>query len=343
MSIASRAPKLIVIVGPTASGKSDAAVEIAKKYNGEVISADSRQIYRGMDIGTGKVQLSKATYNKQLTTNNHQPATSHQQPITSYYKGIPHHLLNVASPKRTFTVARYRTLAERALKDIIRRGKTPIIAGGTGFYIDALLYDTAIPNVKPNRLLRARFEKKTTEELFRILKTRDPRRARTIDRHNTRRLIRALEIIETTNAPVPAPPASRRHTHSNILQNVEMSRKDVLILGIAPPNDILRKNITTRLHARMRQGMVREVRQLHKEGVSWKRLHDLGLEYRAVADYLQHRITKKELVTRLEKEIWRYAKRQMTWWRRNKDIQWVKNNKEAHAIIEVFLHNKKRP
>ncbi len=172
-------------------------MRLARRFGGEVVSADSRQVYRGLDIGTGKVPRDRIT-----TTNG-----LYDEGKSFYrYKGVRHHLIDVASPRRTFTAARYRTLARRAIADIIRRGKLPILCGGTGFYIDAVLHNKLIPHVPPQPELRRELEKLPTAELFAKLQALDPVRAAAVDDHNRRRLIRALEIIETTGAPVPTLP-----------------------------------------------------------------------------------------------------------------------------------------
>ena len=195
---------IIVVVGPTASGKSDLAVYLAKKFNGEVISADSRQVYKGMDIGTGKVPLSKSTHTQTLSS----PAPLTQRgvrgvKISGYYGGIAHYLIDVAHPARRFTAGQYKKLGQAAIKKIQNKNKIPIICGGTGFYIRMLIDDLQVPAVKPDLKLRTKLEKKTTEELFVELKKLDPRRAADIDRHNPRRLVRALEIVLKTGRPVP--------------------------------------------------------------------------------------------------------------------------------------------
>ncbi|MDP2629917.1 MAG: tRNA (adenosine(37)-N6)-dimethylallyltransferase MiaA, partial [Candidatus Uhrbacteria bacterium] len=240
-------PKIIVLVGPTASGKSDLAVRLAKKYGGEVISADSRQVYRGLDIGTGKITKKEM-------------------------RGIRHHLLDVASAKRVFTVENFQKLGAHEITDIGKRGKLPMICGGTGFYISALVDGLVLPEVSPNFSLRKKLAKKSTEQLFALLKKLDPRRARTIDHRNPRRLIRAIEIA-TALGKVPR--VSRRQAY------------DPLFIGISVSKEELRGRIHKRLLARMGQGMVTEAKQLHQKGVSWKRMEEFGLEYRYLARYLQ--------------------------------------------------------
>lgn len=268
-------PHLTIIVGPTATGKSDYAVELAKKIHGEIISADSRQVYKGLDIGAGKI-------------------------TTKEMKGIPHHLLDVASPKRVFTVSQYKKQAEAAIKKILKKGKTPIIVGGTGFYIDAAL-GLELPEVGPNHTLRTKLAKKTTEELFAVLEKKDVERAATIDRHNKVRLIRALEIVEALGK-VPVQKRSSPY-------KVEWIYLDF-------PNEVLKKRIHDRLIKRIRRGMVSEVENLRKAGVSFKRLEALGLEYRYIALYLQKKLSKQEMLGELEKAIWQYAKRQRTWFKK---------------------------
>src|SRR3989344_6085432 len=206
----SKLQKNIAIVGPTASGKSELAVKIAKRFNGEIISADSRQVYRGLDIGTGKVPNDFSNYPR-ISSNASRITTSRirgkfdiiRGKFEKYvYKGVPHYCIDFVSPKKVFTVADFKKCAEAAIKDITNRGKIPILCGGTGFYIDSVLYNLPIPNVPPNQKLRKQLSKKSAEELFKILKKMDPKRAKTIDPHNPRRLIRAIEIVKTTGKPV---------------------------------------------------------------------------------------------------------------------------------------------
>jgi tRNA dimethylallyltransferase len=294
-------PKIIVILGPTASGKSDLAVEVAIKINGEIISADSRQVYKGMDIGSGKITKKEM-------------------------KGVPHYLLDVISPMspRPFTVARYQQLAKIAIKKIIAKGKVPIICGGTGFYIDSLIYDYEFPQIPPNAKIRNRLEKESAAELFKRLKKLDPGRAKNIDRFNKRRLIRALEIIISTKKPVSPLKKS--------------SPYDVIKIGVARNRDELKKLISKRLKKRLKAGMAAEIKNLRRQGVSWQKLDDFGLEYRFVSRYLRGLIPKEKMLSQLEKEIIAYAKRQMTWFKRDPEIFWIKNQKSVLLKIENFIH-----
>ena len=301
-------PKIVVIIGPTSSGKSDLAVRIAKRFKGEVISADSRQVYKWMDIGTGKVTKKEM-------------------------KGVPHHLLDVVSPKETFTVARYKKLAEKAIQEITAKNKLPIICGGTGFYIDSLLYNWKIPMVPPQLELRKSLTKKSAAELFKMLSGLDPERAKTIDIQNKIRLVRALEIVMTTGSPTPK---------FQLFDN-KNSDYDFLKIGIKTPEEELKKRINKRLMKRLKQGMIKEVERLHKQGVSWERLDSFGLEYRYISRYLQGLINYKKLVETVEKENRRYAKRQMTWFKRDKNTIWIDGPQKAFSIVRGFLGRGVRP
>ncbi len=286
-------PKIYVIVGPTASGKTAYSIKLAKKVNGEIISADSRQVYKGLDIGSGKVTKKEMA-------------------------GIPHHLLDVVSPKKVFTVALYKKLADKKIKEIIARGKTPIIVGGTGFYIQAVVDNLILPEVPPNKKLRANLEAKPPSGLFAMLKKLDPIRAQEIDSKNPRRLIRAIEIARALGKV----PALRSRTSGSLEVRLPDAGYDFEIIGIKMEQEKLNKKIYQRLGERLRKGMVAEVRKLHEGGVSWKRLEELGLEYRYVALFLQNKITKPEMVEQLYRQIIKYSKRQLTWFKRDKRIIW---------------------
>jgi tRNA dimethylallyltransferase len=297
--------KVIAVVGPTASGKSDVAILLAKALNGEVISADSRQVYRSMDIGTGKVLRDK------------------RRKTDFYSEGIRHHMLDVASPKRQYTVVQWKRAAQRALTAIAKRGNVPIVCGGTGLYIDTLMYDLKFPAVQPDKRLRSKLGGHTLEYLFAKLTALDPVRAATIDRSNNRRLIRALEIVLQTGKPVPHFLRSDSPYH-------------VLWIGIIQPKEVLRSRIEQRLHARFAGGMINEVRRLQKSGVSWNKLESFGLEYRWIARYLRQACTLEEMKSALLRDSLQYAKRQMTWWHKNQAINWIPAAK-ADALARAFL------
>ncbi len=291
---------MIVILGPTASGKSDLAVEIALLFNGEVVSADSRQVYRGLNIGSGKITKTEM-------------------------RGVKHHLLDVANPKRQFSVVQYRRLALLAITDILSRGKTPILCGGTGFYIQSIVTGMTIPEVPPNKQLRKKLASKNAAELFAMLQKLDQRRASEIDAKNPVRLVRAIEIaIELGSVP-----------------NLEarLPSWDILQIGISIQRETLREKITKRLIGRMKKGMLAEGKRLHAEGLSWKRMRALGLEYRAMANMLTGTITRAEMMEKLTIEICQYAKRQMTWFKRDKNIKWfvLGEQSKIFATVRKFL------
>lgn len=297
--------KLIVILGPTASGKTNLSIKLAKKFNGEIISADSRQVYKSLDIGSGKITKKEM-------------------------KGIPHHLLDVASPKRKFTVAKYQKLALKKIKEIHKRNKIPFLVGGTGFYIQSVVENTKFPEVKPNLKLRKNLQKKSNEELFSILKKLDPKRAKTIDQKNPHRIIRAIEIVKSTGKPVPT------LQHSLPAREIGAKYWNILLIGLKKSKEELKKNVKNRLEKRLKKGMVAEVKKLHSGGLSFKRLEELGLEYRFVAQYLQNKLTFDEMKEKLRVEIEQFAKRQMTWFKKDEKIHWVENYREAENLIKKF-------
>ena len=329
-------PQVIVIVGPTASGKSNLGILLARKFNGEIISADSRQVYKGMDIGTGKVPKDK---NQRLYLSHDRSINTTFKNRTNKYfsEGIRHYLLDIASPKQNFTVDRYKKLGEKAIQTILNKNKIPIIVGGTGFYIDALVRNLNLPEVPPNKKLRKELEKKTVEELFAKLKKLDPTRAKTIDSHNKRRLIRALEIISAIGTPIPV--LNTKYEKLN-------SKYSLLWLGVKWPQKKLAERIKLRLDSRLEDGMIKEVQKLIKSGAGYHRLFNFGLEYRQISLWLK--ITKPKLQTpkefkkteyyqKLLREIIKYSKRQMTWFKRNKEINWVSNQTEANSLAKRFL------
>ena len=295
--------KIVVIVGPNASGKSEFGVKLAKKLNGEIISADSRQVYKGLNIGSGKITKKEM-------------------------RGIPHHCLNIADPKKQFTALDFKKCAERAISNILSRGKTPIMVGGTGFYIDAALGRAKLGEAPPNPKLRKKLAKKSTAELLKMLKKLDPKRAKTVEQKNPRRLIRAIEIAPAKQkrrgidfagfaSTQPRGPLGGR-------EESKINKMAIMWLGIRRQPEELKKRIRARLLRRL-PGIIREVKKLHNGGLSWKRLYDLGLEYRYVSLYLRYKLSHPQLTQQLTSQIWHYAKRQMTWFKKNKEIKWIKN------------------
>jgi tRNA dimethylallyltransferase len=256
-------------------------------------------VYKGLNLGTGKITKREMC-------------------------AVSHHLLDILSPKKVFSVSDYQKKARGALEEIVSRGKVPIVVGGTGFYIDALVYATTLPEVPPNPALRKKLSEKNADELFLELTQRDRQRGNTIDPSNKVRLIRALEIIEALGK---VPHVKKKSPYN------------VLWIGLMIPEEKLKVRIEKRLIERIKKGMVDEVRELHASGLSWKRLEQLGLEYRFVSRFLRGKLTKKEMITELNTAIWQYAKRQKTWFAKNKKINWFPPSqvKKIEAAVKKFL------
>lgn len=269
-------PKILVVCGPTATGKSDKAVQIALERNGEIISADSRQVYKGLDIGSGKITQEEM-------------------------QGVPHYLLDVADPRNVFSVEEFVEQGKKAIEEILNKGKLPIICGGTGFYIDALIYDIHFPQVAPNEVLRKELESYTLEELQNKLLDLDPERYSSIDIKNPVRVVRAIEIA-TELGKVPL-------LERNSLYDIEWVYLDF-------PDEVLKERINKRLLSRLEDGMLEEVIRLEKEGVTFERMKQLGLEYRYQAMHLLGEISYEEMIQLLNTKIWQFAKRQRTWFKK---------------------------
>jgi tRNA dimethylallyltransferase len=277
-------PLIYVICGPTATGKSDYAVELALRKNGEVISADSRQIYRGMDLGTGKI--------------------THEE-----MKSVPHHLLDIRDPNEDFSVEEFQKLCFEKIEEILARNKVPIICGGTGFFIQSVVDNIVFPVAPANPELRAELETKSLEELQGILKSIPMEDDAKVDTENKRRVIRAIELGRALGQ-IPA------QKYGEQKYNFEM-------IGLDKLDAELQDRISKRLSSRLEAGMVAEVKRLHDEGVSWERLENFGLEYKYIAEFLQNKITEPEMIETLKLKIWQYAKRQRTWFRRDPRIKWI--------------------
>lgn len=270
-------PKIYVVCGPTATGKSDRAVELALKVNGEIISADSRQVYRGMDIGSGKITEEEM-------------------------KSVPHHMLDIKNPDEDFSVEEFQRLSFEKIEDIVSRGKTPILCGGTGFYIQSITENIIFENIPKNQNLRDELEEKSVEELKEILAKFPIEKGAKVDTENKRRLIRAIEI----------------GTHMGKIACIKKGpeKYDFEFIYLDFPDEVLKERINIRLQKRFEAGMIDEVKNLHEQGLSWKKLEDFGLEYKYIAEFLQNKISEKEMVETLKTKIWQYAKRQRTWFKR---------------------------
>lgn len=270
-------PKIHVVCGPTSSGKSDYAVELAKKYSGEVISADSRQVYIGMDLGTGKITKEEMD-------------------------GIPHHLLDIKKPNEDFSVEEFQRLAFEKIEDVLSRGKTPILCGGTGFYIQSVTDNVIFQEIKPNKALRAELEEKSIEELKEILSKIPKEEGAKVDTENKRRLIRAIEIGKQMGTLACIKRGEQKY-------NFEFTYLDF-------PDEVLKERINQRLEKRLKAGMIDEVKRLHEEGVTWAKLESFGLEYKYIAQFIQGKIDEETMKEEIRVKSRQYAKRQRTWFKK---------------------------
>ncbi|MCR4720640.1 MAG: tRNA (adenosine(37)-N6)-dimethylallyltransferase MiaA [Lachnospiraceae bacterium] len=292
--------KLVVIAGTNASGKSDLGVRIAQEINGEVISADSRQVFKGLDLGSGKISPDEMN-------------------------GVPHHLLDVAEPDTYFSLAHYQRLAYEAIDDVVAREKRPLLVGGTGLYINAVVDGYELEPGEPLESVRKKVEGMNCEELLEVIKSADPLGAGGLDPNNKRRLERAAEKVLT----------------GKTLSNSAHKRYDTLVLGVTWPRAELYERIEERLKRRLKENMIGEVEDLRSAGVSDDFLYRLGLEYRYILLYLQGKMTYEMFYEELFKEIRHLAKEQMTWFRKRKDIIWInmKDDPLGKALehINAFL------
>ena len=310
----SKLPKIIVIVGPTASGKSALAIKIAKKFNGEIISADSRQIYRGMDIGTAKPKVQGTS------------GISNFQFIIS--KKISHYLIDIKNPDENYTVAEYKQDAIKAINKILKKKKLPILVGGTGLYIISVIDNLNIPEVAPDQKLRKKLEKEIEKYglkyVFEKLIKLDPEAAYIVDPNNPRRIIRALEVAIKTKKPF------------SVQRKAGKPLFDFLEIGINWPKNILNKRINKRVDLMIEEGLVSEVKNLIKKYGSKQQSFD-AIGYREIINYLNKKTTLNEAKNLIKKNTRHYAKRQMTWFRKNKRIHWIRNEKETEKLVKNFL------
>lgn len=291
-------PKLLVIVGPTASGKTGLAIRVAKKHHGEIVSADSRLLYKGMDIGTAK-------------------------PTKKEMAGVRHHLIDVVAPNRTLTLAEYKHLALRAIDGIIRRGKTPILVGGTGLYVWAIVDNLSIPEVPPDWAFRQKSQKLTFGRIWDLLERRDPAYAARVGR-NPRYVIRALEVMRATGKTM-----------------TELQRKgeplfDALQIGLKPSDKTLEDRISKRVKQMVKAGLVKEVKKLRKK-YSEKAPAMSGIGYRELFPFLRGEISLAEALEAIRLHTRQYARRQMTWFKRDARIRWFSTPEKALKLANKWL------
>lgn len=307
--------KIIVILGPTAAGKTDLGLALAKEFNGEVVSADSRQIYKKMDIGTAKpkadFRLQSSDFGRGVYT----------------VDGVPHHLMDIVDPGEDFSLADYKKAALLAINDILSRGKVPIIVGGTGLYIRALVDNFDIPKIEPSKKLRQQLEKKTLPQLVSLLKKIDPASAQKVDLKNPRRVLRALEVFILSGEPF-----FKQRTKSAPLFNA-------LQIGISLPRAELFARIDRRVEAQMKAGLVAETQKLARQKYGWRLPSMSGIGYKQVGLYLRGEKSLAEAEEILKRDSRRYAKRQMTWFNKDKRIHWLSGGDYAAArnLVKEFL------
>ena len=287
--------KLLIILGPTASGKSDLAIKIAELFNGEIVSADSRQIYKEMNIGTAKPSKGNIRY----------------------------HLLDIIEPDKRFSAAQYKELACNTIKDIQNRNKLPVLCGGTGLYISSIIEDWQFPKVPPQEKLRKELEKKSVEQLFKIYQKLDIKGAKSIDKKNKRRLIRAIEVCKASNKSFWQQRKSSKSSFNTLLIGIELPKKE------------LKERITKRIKKMIKMGLETETKTL-REKYGWiSSIQTIG--YQEWKEYFNNKLNKKEVQDLIELHTIQYSKRQMTWFKKMKNIQWIKKPEQAIKLTELFL------
>ena len=295
--------KLVVISGPTASGKSDLSIKLSKKFNGEIVSADSRQIYKGLDIGTAKVKKKERGE-------------------------ILHYLIDIRKPNQFYTASQYKKEAIGAINKIIKKRKVPFLVGGTGLYIKSIVDNLKIPEVKPDLKLRKGLEQKIEkiglrsvyEELIRI----DPEAAYIVDEKNPRRVIRALEVALKTKKPF----SELRKKGEAIFNTLQ--------IALNPGDKELKKRVTKRTDKMVKDGLLKEVKNLIK--IYDKNISTFdAIGYREIIDYFDKKYLLEEAISKINTNSWRYAKKQMSWFKKDPNVHWVKNQKEAEKLIYQFL------
>ena len=299
-------PKVVVICGPTASGKTALSIELAKQINGEIVSADSMQIYKDMDIGTAK-------------------------PTTEEMQGIQHYLLDFVLPDKRYSVAQYKQDAKKAIKTILEKGKVPILVGGTGLYVDSLIYEIEYNDIKLDEEYRKKLEdiveKQGLEVLYEQAKKIDPQAMKKISKNDKKRIMRVLEIYKATGK-------------TKTEQEIESRRKPVeyeyKVYAINWDREKLYQRINKRVDIMIEQGLVEEVKNILKKYKTFPTAMQ-GLGYKEVVDYLDGKYTKEEMIEKIKMETRRYAKRQLTWFRKNKQTIWLDGTNDIQNNINIIL------
>ncbi len=305
--------QILVVAGPTASGKTGLAVRLAKEYGGEVISADSMQIYQYMNVASAK-------------------------PTIDEMQGVPHHLLDFVSPFEPFSVADYVKLAKEKINEVISRGKLPIVAGGTGLYISSLVDNVEFAEEEPDPSVRIRLfaeaEEKGIEPLYQRLQEIDPEAAAAIHPNNHKRVIRALEIFETTGLTM---------TEQNARSKMTPSPFDPYMLALCPPREILYERINLRVDTMVDEGLFEEAKTLMDMGLNRDMQSMQGIGYKEAFDCLNGDMTQEECIEEIKRATRRYAKRQLTWFRRDARYRWVNPLEETDLLAAMEAFTWKNP
>lgn len=298
--------KVVVICGPTASGKTALSIELAKKINGEIVSCDSMQIYKEMDIGTAKTTKEEM-------------------------QGIKHYMLDIISPEERYSVADYKKEAKNAIREIIKKGKTPIVVGGTGLYVDSLIYEIEYPNIEFDeeyrKKLEIQVEKEGLENLYEQAKKIDPEAIKKISQNDKKRIIRILEIYHATGY---------NKTEQERKSREKEPEFDYKVYGLNMPREKLYKRIDLRVDIMIKQGLIEEVKKIYKKYSEFPTAMQ-GLGYKEVVEYLNNNLTKEEMIEKIKQETRRYAKRQMTWFRKNKQTIWLDTENTVQNNLQIIL------
>lgn len=310
---------VIAVVGPTASGKTEVGIRLAQAFDGEVVCVDSRTVYRGMDVGTAKIQGVRIAAPEARYVIHSLFA---EKPIV--VDGVAHWGIDLVDPDEAFTVADFKEYAEKKISDIVGRGKLPILVGGTGLYFRALLDGLTLTDVEPDAALRNELDAMSTEALAEMLGDLDPDAASTIDTDNRRRLVRAIEIVRTTGEPL----AARQQTHDTLY--------DVLYIGMDVERDELYARIDERVAAMIGGGLIDEARGLYEKFGSTSQAMS-GIGYRQLAAFFEGKMKLRDAVERIQFDTRHYAKRQLTWFKANPRVHWVTSVKDAIAAARDFI------